>query len=61
MSTGVTGIKIIQAIIPGERSPKVLPTDRDRRVKSAKNFVSWLGLCPGSRISGSKFLTPFPV
>lgn len=34
--TGVTGIKIIQAIIAGERDPKVLATYRDRRVKSTQ-------------------------
>lgn len=28
-----------------------------KRFKSAKNFVSWLGLCPGSRISGGKALS----
>jgi len=28
-----------------------------KRFKSAKNFVSWLGLCPGSRISGGKILS----
>ena len=28
-----------------------------KRFKSAKNFVSWLGLCPGSRISGGKVLS----
>jgi hypothetical protein len=50
MSTGLTGIKVIPWITAGERKPKVLPTYRDRRVKSAENFVSWLGLCPGSRI-----------
>jgi hypothetical protein len=50
MSTGLTGIKVIQGIIAGERNPKVLPTYRDRGVNSAENFVSWLGLCPGSRI-----------
>nr|WP_026735886.1 transposase [Fischerella sp. PCC 9605] len=28
-----------------------------KRFKSAKNFVCWLGLCPGSRISGGKILS----
>jgi transposase len=31
--TGVTGLKIIQAIVAGEQEPKVLATYRDRRVK----------------------------
>jgi mRNA-degrading endonuclease RelE of RelBE toxin-antitoxin system len=34
--TGVTGLKIIQAIIAGERDPSVLATYRDRRVKSTQ-------------------------
>ena len=27
------------------------------RFKNAKNFASWLGLCPGTRITGSKFIS----
>jgi transposase len=34
--TGVTGLKIIQAIVAGEKDPKVLATYRDRRVKSTE-------------------------
>ena len=37
--TGVTGIKIIQAIVTGERDPKVLATYRDRRVKSTQEDI----------------------
>jgi len=30
------------------------------RFKSAKHFASWLGLCPGTKISGGKVLSAHP-
>lgn len=41
-----TALKVISEIGPDVR-----------RFKTAKNFASWLGLCPGTRISGGKRLS----
>lgn len=38
--TGVTGMKILRAIVAGERDPHVLATHRDRRCKASANTIS---------------------
>ncbi len=38
--TGVTGMKIIRAILSGERNPKVLSQFRDRRCKQSKEVIA---------------------
>jgi transposase len=69
--TGVTGMAIIRAILAGERDPQRLASLKDPRTKrsiaemgldptrfpTAKHFTSWLGICPGSKISGGKILS----
>lgn len=37
--TGVTGMKIIRAIVDGERDPKVLAAFRDKRIKASKQTI----------------------
>src|SRR6266542_2609211 len=96
--TGVTGMKIIKAILAGERDPRSLARNRDGRCQNTsatiakslvgnyreehlfalkqavdlyetyqtkiadcdeaivKHVTSWLGLCPGTKISGGKVL-----
>jgi transposase len=54
--TGVTGMKIIRAILAGARDPQILSeigTDMSRW-PSVKHVCSWLGLSPGNTISGGK-------
>ena len=38
--TGVTGVKIICAILAGERNPHVLATHRDRRIKVDQSTIA---------------------
>ena len=38
--TGVTGMRIIRAIVAGERDPKVLATYRDYRIQSAQDTIA---------------------
>ncbi len=38
--TGVTGMRIIRAIVAGERDPKALATYRDYRIKSAQDTIA---------------------
>src|SRR5258708_13147789 len=37
--TGVTGMRIIRAIVAGERDPKILAAMRDRRVKASEETL----------------------
>lgn len=50
--TGIDGIDVTTALkVIAEVGPDL------SRFKSAKHFASWLGLCPGTKISGGKVLS----
>jgi len=38
--TGVTGMRILRAIVAGERDPRTLATDRDYRIKSSADTIA---------------------
>lgn len=68
--TGVSGLKMVEAIVGGERNPEALVALCDPQVqkhkaerlrealegnwKTEKHFTAWLGLAPGSRQSGKR-------
>jgi transposase len=55
---GASGQAILRAIVAGERNPYVLAGLKNARVHASdKHFASWLGLCPGTKITGGKVLS----